>query len=317
MPKDANAAMQLASRVNGLGSLDKPWHLKADYQTFDADGKPKDKGVFEEWWAGPEKYKVSYTSNSFTQTLYWNDGKGWITGDPGWPPTPQEMVRQYLVHPLPDAAEVAKQKYFAVDQKAGQLPLKCLKQGIAPQFVGDEAPHESAGPWTPSICLMPESPIMRVENPDMTLFVLFNDILRLDGRYVAGQVAVEDAKASIVNANVTELQELSKIDDVMFAPPTSALPAPVEGGEKGLIAGHKISGPDPEFSPSKRVEGTVILEMVITKTGEVSDLRVISGPKGMRQTALDTVRKWKFQPYLLNGQPVDAKASAYITNDTF
>src|ERR1700758_4583091 len=44
MPKDANGMMQLASRVNGLAGMDKPWHLKANYQTFDADGKPKDQG---------------------------------------------------------------------------------------------------------------------------------------------------------------------------------------------------------------------------------------------------------------------------------
>jgi hypothetical protein len=94
MPKDPKDLMLLAAGVNGLGGADvKPWHLKANYQTFDADGKPKDQGVFEEWWVGPEKYKVSYSSASFNQTLYQNGDTKLITGDKGWIPTPEEMVR--------------------------------------------------------------------------------------------------------------------------------------------------------------------------------------------------------------------------------
>src|SRR5690242_19961126 len=54
IPKDPNKLMLLAAKVNGLGSLARPWHVKAEFQTFDPDGKPKDKGTFEEWWAGPK-----------------------------------------------------------------------------------------------------------------------------------------------------------------------------------------------------------------------------------------------------------------------
>src|SRR5690242_3131518 len=80
MPKDPTALMLLAARVNGLAGADrKPWHLKADYQTYDANGKPEDKGTLEEWWAGPKKYKVSYLSNGFSQTEYRNGKDGLIT----------------------------------------------------------------------------------------------------------------------------------------------------------------------------------------------------------------------------------------------
>jgi TonB family protein len=317
MPKDPNALMQLAARVNGLASPDmKPWHLKANYQTFDADGKPKDTGVFEEWWVGPEKYKRSYSSSNFNQTLYWNGGKGWITGDPGWPPPPQEMVKQYLVHPLPDVSDVAKRKYFAVDQKMGQVTLKCLKQQLAPRFSDGESSGEPAGAWSSSVCLAKEWPIMRFEDPEMNVFVFFNEILRLNGQYVAKQIAVEDAKVPIVNVSVAELEGLSQVDSAEFVPPASAVPAPVEGGEEGVIPGHKISGKDIEFPQSakeKRIQGTVMLDMIITKTGSVTDLQVVSGPRELRQAAVDGVKTWRFQPFTLNGTPVDARVSRNVT----
>ncbi len=48
----------------------KPWHLIATYQTFDDQGKPKDHGNFEEWWAGPDRYKLSYVSSGFNQVEF-------------------------------------------------------------------------------------------------------------------------------------------------------------------------------------------------------------------------------------------------------
>jgi len=56
MPADPTELMRWAARVNGLDSASmKPWHLKATYQISDDEGKNKDQGTFEEWWAGPEK----------------------------------------------------------------------------------------------------------------------------------------------------------------------------------------------------------------------------------------------------------------------
>jgi hypothetical protein len=43
-PKDAKERMDLARKVNGLQGLDLPWHLKASYEVFGADGKSSDTG---------------------------------------------------------------------------------------------------------------------------------------------------------------------------------------------------------------------------------------------------------------------------------
>ena len=102
MPTDSTEFMRLAARVNGLDSASmKPWHLKATYQISDDEGKNKDQGTFEEWWAGSEKYRISYASTRFSQVRYQNGSDTRMTGDARWAPATEAMVEQYLVHPLP------------------------------------------------------------------------------------------------------------------------------------------------------------------------------------------------------------------------
>jgi len=47
-------------------------------------------------------------------------------------------------------------------------------------------------------------------------------------------------------------------------------------------------------------EGTVVLDAVISKTGEISTLKVISGDQIFRASTEEAVIRWKFKPYLVN-----------------
>ena len=44
---------------------------------------------------------------------------------------------------------------------------------------------------------------------------------------------------------------------------------------------------------------------MIGTDGHVENLKVVSGPKELQQSAMDAVRQWVYKPYLLNGAPVD------------
>jgi TonB family protein len=76
----------------------------------------------------------------------------------------------------------------------------------------------------------------------------------------------------------------------------------------GVMAGQKISGRNPDYPAWARaahVSGDVVLSAVISKTGAVKNLTVVSGPMGLRENALGAVRMWRYRPYLLNGEPID------------
>ena len=71
---------------------------------------------------------------------------------------------------------------------------------------------------------------------------------------------------------------------------------------------HVISKVPPVYPPdakTARIQGKVILEAVIGKTGHVENLKIVSGPAELQQSALDAVRQWVYKPYLLKGNPVE------------
>jgi periplasmic protein TonB len=106
--------------------------------------------------------------------------------------------------------------------------------------------------------------------------------------------------------------------DIVYAPPgeyeigiPDGPPAPVgplTAGMSGTTIPRKVSGADPPYpEEAKRVslQGTVILRIIIDEQGNVVDVGVIQGaPLGMTESAVEGVRKWKYQPSTVHGRPV-------------
>lgn len=61
-----------------------------------------------------------------------------------------------------------------------------------------------------------------------------------------------------------------------------------------------------------RIQGTVVLQIVIGRDGNIQNARVISGPQELQQSALDAVRQWKYKPYLRNGDPIEVLSTVNI-----
>ena len=77
-----------------------------------------------------------------------------------------------------------------------------------------------------------------------------------------------------------------------------------------------ISQPMPEYTPlarAARVQGTVRFEATIGKDGTVQDLKLMSGPPLLIQSAMDAVKKWVYKPTLLNNNPVEVATTIDVT----
>jgi protein TonB len=68
----------------------------------------------------------------------------------------------------------------------------------------------------------------------------------------------------------------------------------------------------PIIGRNMRVEGTVVLQAMISKSGTIENLRVVSGPQLLQQAAIDAVRQWQYRPYLLNGDPVEVETTVNV-----
>lgn len=70
----------------------------------------------------------------------------------------------------------------------------------------------------------------------------------------------------------------------------------------------------PQELQDQGVEGTVLLEAVISTSGTLLSLRPANGQvhPGLVKAAIDAVSRWRYQPTLLNGQPVEIITSITV-----
>jgi protein TonB len=98
----------------------------------------------------------------------------------------------------------------------------------------------------------------------------------------------------------------------------STVPSPVlqrlsisQGVSQGLLI-KKVAPAYPANALRMRIEGTVQLSATISKEGNISDVKVLSGDAQLSRAATDAVRQWKYKPYLLNGEPVEIQTQITI-----
>ncbi|HMC31677.1 MAG TPA: energy transducer TonB [Candidatus Angelobacter sp.] len=83
----------------------------------------------------------------------------------------------------------------------------------------------------------------------------------------------------------------------------------------GVTAGNLLRRVEPVYPPlakTARIQGQVILHAVISKSGSIENLQVMSGHPMLVQSALDAVRQWKYKPYILNGEPVEVDTTVTV-----
>jgi protein TonB len=52
--------------------------------------------------------------------------------------------------------------------------------------------------------------------------------------------------------------------------------------------------------------------VLINKDGVPTNISVQKGPQDLQKSALDAVHQWRWQPYLLNGQPIDVETTITV-----
>jgi periplasmic protein TonB len=100
----------------------------------------------------------------------------------------------------------------------------------------------------------------------------------------------------------------------LMLPAGPAPPAPVKGGQlqqPKLLSSEAASYPP--LARTQHVQGDVVIDALIDGSGRVAATNVISGNALLRQQAVDALRRWKYQPALLNGEPIPIHINVTIT----
>ena len=85
---------------------------------------------------------------------------------------------------------------------------------------------------------------------------------------------------------------------------------------QGVTQGRLLQKTEPKYpliAQGARIQGQVVLRAVISKTGEIQDLELVSGHPMLVPAALSAVKQWRYRPFLLNGAPVEVETTITVT----
>jgi protein TonB len=72
---------------------------------------------------------------------------------------------------------------------------------------------------------------------------------------------------------------------------------------------------DPEYPAAARpakLQGVVVLDVVVGRDGSVVDVHALNGPEVLSRAAMDALRWWRFEPYRVEGRPVVVETTVAV-----
>lgn len=96
----------------------------------------------------------------------------------------------------------------------------------------------------------------------------------------------------------------------------STVPQPRIRQAEKVTTGSILYQPSPEYpreARAKHIEGDVVFHVIINKDGTIRNMEVVSGAPELIPAAMDAVKKWRYKPTLLSGQPVEVETAITVT----
>ena len=87
------------------------------------------------------------------------------------------------------------------------------------------------------------------------------------------------------------------------APSSDLLEVPEDFADDQVI--HRVHPTYPKQALTKKLHGSVTLQVIVNKQGKVDSLALVSGDPVLGQAAQSAVKQWRYKPYWHNGEPTD------------
>jgi TonB family protein len=291
-----------------------PFHLKIDAKVDNLSGIGSKQGTIEAWWVAPDDYRIEISSGSLHEVTATGES------DPSIKPTRAgyllDQLYDAIVHPLlqfPSAKDVTE-----TEQNFGKTKLTCFQ----PLHIRDVVPV--AGP--PTFCTEPGTNKLRVGMHDFEV-MLRNPVRGVAPTSSAISTTISYFGREAVSGTITTFEPFTpgapgapmltpNLPRDSAVPTTTRISGSVLAGK--LIS--KVSPDYPEDARMRHIGGIVLLHAIITKQGTIGSLVVIASPdESLSGAALNAVHEWRYQPYLLNGQPtaVDTTIQVHFNLNSF
>lgn len=290
----------------------RPWHLKLAVQLYDDKGAPTDAGTIEEWWHGASARRVTYALPNFALTEVHNAQGDFRTKDAPSIPIQLEVLLNQVLHPMPPPEEIDAATPYLEKKTFGKVQLDCIM--LTQPLVG--VPFPPIGLF-PTYCFDPGSSALRLSYNYGSQLIARNAVGKFQGKSVATDILIQEVATRTASAKVVTLEsrasDATDIDPVVDLAPVIVNPVLVASG---VIAGsiiEKVPPIYPEGARQRHVSGTVLLHAIIGRDGRVHSLRFLKVPDSeLAMAAVAAVRKWRYKPYLLNGEPTEVDTTITV-----
>ncbi|HEY0796049.1 MAG TPA: thioredoxin family protein [Acidisarcina sp.] len=308
----AHSILESGLRVTGLTSSDgKPWHMKADYQLFN-EGKPPDTGTVEEWWAGPDNWRRTYVTKDTTWTE-WSQGRAhqfqsskgfyyeYLDLRVAWP----------LIMPMYQTRNFKPEYPMDFKQVSAGVTLNCVSvikplryaDGLNPDFL------------FPKLCYDAGHRLRFMGTSDTT--VTFNKYQMFQDRAVAYKMEVIVLGEKRSSADITLLEPLGPDGEALLKPDEKAIPQPfaIQVWDPQPVPVYQVAAVYPMAALQNHQLGTVMVPALIDKDGRVK----VTGfpPNLLAQAAADAIKRWRYEPYKVDGETVEAATRISYTFDGY
>jgi protein TonB len=125
-----------------------------------------------------------------------------------------------------------------------------------------------------------------------------------------------DAESAPAPSIVSSGSEASTISGLMEMPANAPQPAAhtlriSQGVSQGLLV-KKVAPVYPQRALAMRIQGAVELLATISRDGNVSEVKLLSGDTMLARAAMDAVKQWKYKPYYLDDKPLEIQTQITV-----
>jgi len=311
MSSQTTSALQKLKDLSAATSLERdgitPWHLHMTFDLYDLQGKKAESGTIEEWWTSPGNSKLVVTSPSYN--LPSPDGQSSATANHA--NREAYLIRTLLnqvINPIPRYGDYSGLTVKEYERAFGQTKLSCLTVQRA-----DVVSTAANVPAAAQYCVEPNTDELRVAFETGQAAAVRNQLIIFRGIELARENQLSYGGRPAITGHIEQVESYTP-DATEPSSESDVESQPVIPGV--VLAGKILRSEQPVYPISakmKHIGGSVVLCAIISRQGTISSLDVVSSPDdSLSKSAVDAVKHWTYQPYLLNGQPTEVDTTITV-----
>ena len=287
----------------------KPFHLKAALRpSFERDNDSGRTGSVEIWWASPEQWKRELQAPGFHQTQIVNGGRVWQKNEGDYFPEWLNQIATALIRPVPLEQVLDRVKTAEVRQFNSPM-----MQQININWVEDTGTAEVHNISRGGISIDGKTGLL-LYSSGRTGDAQLKDFRDFHGRKIAQKVSSGTPE---VTADVTTLEDFAAPDRFFDTEGKDGDAHPIEivmldetALRKNLLPMEPIVWPALQDGS---LEGNVTTTIVVDREGKVRETEsIVSENNAVNDAGKKLILAMRFQPFLVNGVPVQAMSQITV-----